>query len=306
MKNILVIGSINMDMVVSAGRVPLPGETVIGDDFCTLPGGKGANQAVAAAKLCGDVKMLCRVGNDLYGQRLLENLHTHGVQTPGRCVAEISSGIAVITVCGGENSIIVVRGANAEVTPAFIKENVEFLQWADIVVMQFEIPMETVLYAARKAKEHGCVTLINPAPLLPVPNELLQNTDILVLNEHEAGQMLGRVLSTIEEGKAAVSALLETDIGQIIITLGGQGAVYNSCGEIRHQPAFDVAVVDTTAAGDSFIGGICAGLCMGFSTDKAVLYATGVAAITVSSMGACASLPDAEQVEAFLRERAMA
>lgn len=303
MKNILVIGSVNMDMVITTERIPCLGETVIGGEFRTLPGGKGGNQALAAAKLGGKVKMMCRVGNDIYGETLIQNLQEYGIETAQDCSVQTNSGIAMITVCGGDNSIILSQGANAEWTTEFIDANLDMIKWADILLLQFEIPMETVLYAAEKAKENDCVVLINPAPMLPVPSELLQYTDIFVPNQYEAGHLLGKTIETLEEGKAAVSELFKSGIGQIIITMGADGALYNVGNEIRHQSIFRVPAVDTTAAGDSFIAGVCVGLCRGYSIDKAVLFATAVSAITVSSMGASSSLPTAVQVNDFLNQR---
>ena len=207
MKHILVIGSINMDLTIHTPRLPRLGETITGSDFATTPGGKGANQAVAAARLGGRVRMIGGVGMDVYAARIEENLRRAGVVTDGVFSFDTTSGIAVITVCGGDNHIILDRGANEHITPSIIDQNLHLLEWADLVLFQLEIPLETIVYAAAQARRLGAKILLNPAPMQPLPDELLQSTDIFVPNQHEAGQLLGRTISTLSQAAQAAREL---------------------------------------------------------------------------------------------------
>lgn len=300
MKNILVIGSINMDMVIHTPRIPVLGETISGSNFATIPGGKGENQAVACSRLGCNVKMIGGVGNDIYGNALLKNLSENNVGTDGIKVFDTTSGIAIITVCGGDNHIILDSGANGMVDKATIDENMALIRWADIVVFQFEIPEDSIYYAMKIAKENHKTTILNPAPMIDFDSEILQYVDIFIPNQHEAGQLLGINICSVADGKNAVSQLLELGIEQVIITLGSDGCVYNVGKEIKHQGIFPINVVDTTAAGDSFIGGICKGLCSNFDIEKTILYATAVSALTVSKKGATTSLPYENEVNKFI------
>ena len=297
MKNILIIGSINIDLVINTDILPKLGETVHGKNFMTSYGGKGANQAVAVAKLYGEADMIGAVGNDEFGKLLKANLEHHAIRTKGVRISDTNSGVAVITVCGGDNHIILDGGANDTVTPAWIDENVNLIQNADIVIFQLEIPMETIIYAAKKSKEYGCKVLLNPAPAAKLPKELLEYCDIIVPNEHEAA-----IITGYEDEETALKALWNNGKRSVIITLGSKGCLYNEALTIKRQQAFPIKAVDSTAAGDSFIGGYCSALAEGKSMDEAIRFATAVSAITVSRPGAGASIPTREEAEEFLKK----
>lgn len=297
MKNILIIGSINIDLVINTDILPKLGETVHGKNFMTSYGGKGANQAVAVAKIYGEADMIGAVGCDEFGKLLKANLESNNIKTEGVKIAETNSGVAVITVCGGDNHIILDGGANDTVSPAWIDANINLIKNADIVIFQLEIPMETIIYAAKKAKEFGCKVLLNPAPAAKLPEELLLFTDIIIPNEHEAAIITGKTDET-----EALKALWNDGKRTVIITLGEKGSLYNEGNEIKSQKAFPVKAVDSTAAGDSFIGGFCSMIAEVKTMEEAVRFATSVSAITVSRPGAGASIPTREEAEAFLKE----
>lgn len=298
MKNILIIGSINIDLVINTDILPKLGETIHGKNFMTSYGGKGANQAVAVAKLYERADMIGAVGNDEFGKLLKNNLEANHINTKGVKIADTNSGVAVITVCGGDNHIILDGGANDMVSPAWIDQNIDLIQNADIVIFQLEIPMETIIYASKKAKECGCKVLLNPAPAAKLPEELLKYIDIMIPNEHEAALITG-----FEDEVEALKALYDHGNRQVIITLGSKGCIYNDGTEIKTGKAFPVKAIDSTAAGDSFIGGYCAALCEGKNMDEAIRFATAVSAITVSRVGAGASIPTRNEVEEFLKNR---
>ena len=296
MKNILIIGSINIDLVIHTDILPKLGETLHGSNFMTAYGGKGANQAVAVAKLYGKADMIGAVGHDEFGKLLKGNLEANNVRTEGVKIADTNSGVAVITVCGGDNHIILDGGANDAVSPAWIDANIDLIKNADIVIFQLEIPMETIIYAAKKAKEYGCKVLLNPAPAAKLPEELLDYTDIIIPNEHEAA-----IITGYENEEDALKALYNDGKRNVIITLGSKGCLYNDGTTLKKQKAFAVKAVDSTAAGDSFIGGYCSALCEGKTMDEAIHFATAVSAITVSRSGASVSIPTRDEVETFLQ-----
>ena len=298
MKNILIIGSINIDLVINTDILPKLGETVHGKNFMTSYGGKGANQAVAVAKLYGKADMIGAVGNDEFGKLLKTNLENQAIRTKGVKIADTNSGVAVITVCGGDNHIILDGGANDTVTPSWIDKNIDLIQNADIVIFQLEIPMETILYAAKKSKACGCKVLLNPAPAAKLPEELLEYCDIIVPNEHEAA-----IITGYDDEETALKALWNNGKRSVIITLGNKGCLYNEGLTIKRQQAFPIKAIDSTAAGDSFIGGYCSAVAEGKSMDEAIRFATAVSAITVSRSGAGASIPTREEAETFLKKQ---
>lgn len=300
MNKILVVGSVNIDLVIKTERIPSLGETVSGSGFSTICGGKGANQAVAIAKSGGDVTMLACVGDDVYGKMAISNLNRAGVCPAVKVCDNAPTGVAVITVCGGDNHIILDAGANGLVTKEMIAANEALFQAADIVVLQLEIPMEAVETAARLAKKHGCTVVLNPAPFQHLSRELILNVDLFVPNEFEASQVVGFEISGKEQVKKAICALEEMGIKQPVITLGAQVSAFRYGGEVVFQPAFRVTAVDTTAAGDTFIGGICACLCRGLTLKESVRYASAASAIAVSRFGASVSVPSKEEVLTFL------
>ncbi|MBQ8525629.1 MAG: ribokinase [Clostridia bacterium] len=296
MKKILVIGSINMDITTVTSRMPKIGETIVGESFSTQPGGKGANQAVAIAKLGGNVKFFGALGNDLYGKRLAENLSSNNVEFCGVVIEDIPSGTAVITVVEGDNCIILNPGANDCVTPDMIKKNEKLFEEADYVLMQLEIPVESVLTAAKLAKAHGCTVIVNPAPYKELPGEIYDYIDMIVPNEHEAESMTGIYPEDEESCKKAIEALLSKGIKSAAVTLGSKGSVYSMNGSLVFTPAKKVKAVDTTAAGDTFIGGMLTYLSMDKTMEEAVKFGTAASAITVTRLGAADSIPSAEEV----------
>ena len=295
MKHILVVGSINADLVIQTPRMPRMGETVRGGGFCVNTGGKGANQAAAIAKLGGDIKLLGCVGADPYGEMLLSDLSRFGVQTGSAQTVDTPTGVALITVCGGDNCIILDAGANACMTPEVIDANAALFAWADYCVLQLEIPLETVLHAARTAKKHGAKVVLNPAPMCPLPDELLTLVDLFVPNNSEAELFLGHPVEGIEGAKAAVAEIRERGVPDVIITLGSDGCVYANGDTVQHHGIVDTPVVDATA-----VAGVLVCLTEGKPMAEAVRFATHASALCVSRSGAMASVPTRDEVEAFM------
>jgi len=303
MKNILIIGSLNTDLVIYTDRMPQIGETIQGNDFMVNSGGKGFNQAVAVSKLGGNVKILGCVGNDANAEMLRENAEKNGVCTDGFITTDTSTGVAVITVFGGDNSIILHRGANWCMTPENIDKNLDLIKWADYVVFQFEIPMETVLYAAKIAKKLNKTVVVNPAPMCDFPEELLSYTDIFTPNRIECETLLKKTLSTNEELIDAVYKLQSMGISQVVITLGSDGCIYNVSDKVKIQPIVKTTVVDTTAAGDSFLGGFLVSIAKGKTVTEAVEIATYTSSIVVGRIGASKSIPTSEEVEELSKRK---
>lgn len=299
MIDILVIGSLNADLVVRAPRFPLPGETISGEDLVILPGGKGANQAVAAARQGARVAMLGRVGSDSFGPTLLHNLQQNGVDTTYVQTDLSATGAAIIVVDeNGQNSIVLSPGANARVTPADV--DAFPLRQVEALLLQFEIPLETVLHAARLGRQNGLRVILNPAPARRFPASLLADVDILVPNESELALLTGQAVTDIRSAEAAAKTLLAQGAKTIIVTLGKDGALLATEKQTSHFPAFPVQVVDTTAAGDAFIGGLAAALLKGASLEEAVRYGNACGALAAAKFGAQPSLPTQAEVEQFL------
>ncbi len=297
---IVVVGSSNTDMIVQADRLPLPGETVLGGDLAIAPGGKGANQAVAAARLGAAVTFVARVGQDMFGREAVENFHREGLDI--RYLAQdpqAPSGVALIIVGpGGQNIIAVAPGANRRLTPADVEAARPAFAQARAVLLQLEIPIETVLAAAQAGRAAGATVILNPAPApsRPLPVALFEAVDILTPNETEAAVLTGK-----QEPEEAAAALLARGVGTVIVTLGAEGAlVATGSDHMRRIPGFRVKAVDATAAGDAFNGGLAVALARGEPLDAAVRYAHAVAALSVTRLGAQPSLPTAAEVEAFL------
>jgi ribokinase len=302
MKKILVVGSINMDLVMNSPRMPRLGETLHGEGFSVVEGGKGANQAVSAARLGCDVCMLGAVGADMYGDRLLENLSENRVLTEGVSRVDGSSGVAVIAVVEGDNFIILEKGANGKVDEDMILQKRALIESCDIVVMQFEIPMEAVMLTARLAHEAGKTVIVNPAPVTEFPHELYGYTDIFIPNHHEAGLLLGRQIETVLDGERALLEFVALGVKNPLITMGELGCVFYDGQKVCYVPAYKVKAVDSTGAGDSFIGGLCAAFSDGKTLTEAVKFATAVSAVTVMTLGASPSFPTRERVSEFLKE----
>ena len=304
-KNVLVVGSINVDYVINTERLPKLGETITGSSFSMNFGGKGANQAVAIAKAGCKVKMLGAVGCDLSGSLAIENLEKCGVDASAVKKTDAPTGAAVITVCGGDNHIILDIGANGLVTPDLISENESLFNWADILVMQYEIPIESVIAAAKMAKEKGKTVILNPAPVKEVEGELYGYLDWIIPNEFEAGLITGIEQNNDTDAALAMQKLREMGAENVIVTLGGRGCAYHNGENVAYAGIFNVKKVDTTAAGDSFIGGLCAAFCDGKNIDEAVYYASATSSITVSRPGAAVSIPTSDEVKEFLSKNKM-
>lgn len=298
MNKITVIGSLNIDMVVEAPRIPHKGETILGRGFTTLPGGKGANQAVAAARLGGEVYMVGCVGSDMYGRSLIDNLETNDVNTSNIAITDISStGVAVIIIQDGDNSIIVDPGANYCLTPLMIDSLEYVIKESYIVLLQMEIPLETIERAVELTKRNGVKILLNPAPAAKLKDEFLKKLDIITPNETESEIITGIKITSIEDAENSVRWFMNKGIRQVVITLGERGAVYNDCDNIIHKSAVKVEAVDTTAAGDSFSGALAFALSSGMDINAAVDLAIKVGALTVTKKGAQASLPTLDEVK---------
>jgi len=303
MVNAVVVGSINMDVVLSVERFPQPGETLTGLELNHYPGGKGANQAVAIARMGTSVAMIAHVGSDGYGQQLLSGLNNNSVITTAVGKKEdVSSGLAFITVDSkGENNIVLIPGANHELSPDDVESNLNIISKAKAVVIQFEIPMETNRRALELAKQHDKLTIVNPAPALPPEDAkaAVEHADVLVVNETEAALLSGLPVNDTEEARHAGKKLLSSGPEAVIVTLGAEGAVLVTADQATHLPAPEVDVVDTTAAGDAFIGALTAALINGESMQDAVELANCAGALAVTKPGAQPSLPTMDDVITF-------
>lgn len=301
MASILVVGSLNADLVVRSPRFPKPGETISGEDLRIIPGGKGANQAVAAARQGASVAMVGRVGNDSFGPDLINNLKQNNVETSHVQIdPESATGTATIIVdASGQNSIVLSPGGNGRVSPADL-EDVSFSDH-ELLLLQLEIPIETVRSAAKRARESGLRVVLNPAPAVSaLPAELLSLSNFLVPNEGELSLLTGQAVHDIPSAEKAARSLLERGTQHVIVTLGASGALVVNSELTRHIPSFAVEVVDTTAAGDAFIGGFASALLENRSLEQAVRYGCACGALAVTKFGAQPSLPTREDVERFL------
>jgi len=297
-KPIVVVGSINIDMVASTERIPLAGETVSGHDFQLIPGGKGANQAVAVARLGYPVQMVGKVGSDIFGTQMLENLAHEGVDTAAVGKAPGSSGVAMIAVAAdGENSIMVVPGANALVSPEYLEEHAEVIRGAGVVLAQLEIPLETVLRLAAMCRESGVPLMLDPAPARTLPDELFRGLAWFTPNETEVAFFTETAGGT----EKVARGLLEKGLEGVILKMGAKGSyVATRGGEEAAVGAFAVKAVDTTAAGDAFNGAFATALMLGINVAESGRFASAAAAISVTRKGAQPSMPTRTEVEAML------
>lgn len=295
--HIVVVGSINMDMVVRAPRHPAPGETILGTDFQTFPGGKGANQAVAAARLGGKVMMVGRVGTDPFGDVLLANLNKDGIDTQYVYRTEATaSGVALITVSeSGQNNIVVVPGANWKLLPSDVQAAEPAFKGADVVLLQLEIPIETAAAAVHMAKRYGAQVVFNPAPAQPLDASLLAEVDFLVPNEQELSLLTG-----LQPIKLAAHSLQSIGVKHLIVTLGSKGVYVLEGGNSTRLPSHPVHVIDTTAAGDAFVGAFAVGLTEGLSPHQAAAMGNAAGALSVTGAGAQPSLPTRASLNEFL------
>ena len=298
MSGIVVIGSSNTDMVIQSEHLPAPGETILGGEFFMNPGGKGANQAVAAAKLGGDVVFVARVGDDIFGQEAVAGFKLEGINTDFIVTdPEQPSGVATIMVDGkGENCIAVASGANNRLSPADVDQAMAQVDAADVLLMQLETPIETIEYVASLGSEKGKTVILNPAPAQALSDELLAKLDVITPNETEAEMLTGIKVENLADAEKAAQALREKGVGTVIITLGSQGAFVLSDSFTGMVATRKVEAVDTTAAGDTFNGALAVGMANGQAIEAAVGFANKAATISVTRLGAQASVPSLEEV----------
>ncbi|MCR4424946.1 MAG: ribokinase [Firmicutes bacterium] len=302
---IVVLGSLNMDLVTRVSRLPMKGETLTALGFHTVPGGKGANQALAAARLGADVRMIGRVGRDAYGEMLLANLCADGADV-SHVVLDSSAptGMAFITVdTAGANTIVVYPGANAHCSEEDVDACRSLISGARVLIAQLEIPVETVEYAFELARASSVMTILNPAPARKLPAALLASTDLLIPNEVEAGLLSGMPVSDPDSALRAAAHLREQGPARVVITLGSKGAIYAGPEGTIHGHAFRVQAVDSTAAGDAFIGAWAAAWTRGAAISESLRYASAAGAAATTTVGAQSSLPRPEQVLALLEQR---
>ena len=294
MPDILVVGSLNTDLVVRAPRFPKPGETISGEDLQVIPGGKGANQAVAAARLGSSVSMLGRVGKDNFGDLLLGNLRSNHVDSHLVQRDDSSTGTTIIIVDSkGQNSIVLSAGANGKVSSADITSFLDH----KLLLLQLEIPLETVLSAAQRAHENGSRVILNPAPAQQIPAALIALADFIIPNETELSLLTELPVIDIHSTEQAARKLLEQGAQNVIVTLGSKGALIVTPKQVTHVDTYEVDVVDTTAAGDAFIGGFSTALLQDRSLEESVRYGCACGALAATKFGAQPSLPTKEDVE---------
>lgn len=292
-KKIVVVGSCNTDMVIKADRLPIPGETVLGGTFFMNPGGKGANQAVAAARMGGNVTLISKTGNDVFGKQSMmlydaENIKTDFIfSDPNN-----PSGVALITVdSNGENCIVVASGANANLFPADIDKAHDEIENCDLVLMQLEIPIDTVEYVAEIASSKNIKVILNPAPARALSDDLLKNLYIIIPNRSEAEILSGIKVTDLEKARQAADIISAKGVNIVVVTLGAEGALIKEFDDYHFVEAVKVDAMDTTAAGDVFCGSVCVGLAEGKSIIDSVKMAARASAITVTRMGAQSSIP---------------
>ena len=303
MTRVCVVGSLNMDLVIKAPRLPVRGETVTGGEFATFRGGKGANQAVAAARLGAHVAMVGCVGDDLFGRQLLDGLREEGIDIRGvHTDRGAPSGVALITVDPtGHNTIVVAPGANRRVTTADIEAAQGVLAESDVLLMQLEVPVDAVLHAARFAREQGRRVILDPAPAGPLPPELYEHVSLINPNEGEAQRLTGIPVDDDAGVRSAAEALLARGCSAVVIKLGEKGA-FVAWGTVREMvEGIRVQAVDTTAAGDAFAGALAVALAEGRDTVAAARFANLVGALSVTRMGAQPSMPTRDEVAAQAR-----
>ncbi|WP_043199737.1 ribokinase [Pseudomonas putida] len=291
---VVVVGSLNMDLVARAQRLPRAGETLPGESFFTVPGGKGANQAVAVARLGGSVAMIGNVGDDDYGRQLHRALYVEGIDCQGVSTCPgMSSGVALITVdAASQNCIVIIPGGNGLLTPQSVQRFDALLQAAEVVICQLEVPADTVAWTLARAHELGKQVILNPAPATgPLPADWFARIDYLTPNESEAEALTGVAVTDQDSARRAGERLLQLGAGKVIITLGAQGALLVTANGHQHFPAPVVQPLDTTAAGDTFIGGFAAGLVRGLEEGEAIAFGQRAAALSVTRAGAQPSIP---------------
>ncbi|WP_426153351.1 ribokinase [Pseudomonas sp. DC3000-4b1] len=302
--DIVIVGSLNMDLVIRAKRMPRPGETLAGDTFTTVPGGKGANQAVAAARLGASVAMVGCVGDDAYGERLRAGLMIEAIDCRAlTTLSNVSTGVASIVVDEqSQNAILIVAGANGQLTPELLEQFDAVLDSARIVICQLEVPVPTVQHALTRARQLGKTVILNPAPAVgPLPAEWYPLIDYLVPNESEAQALTGIAVNSPESAEQAARILRDAGARNVVITLGERGVFKLGDKGGGHWPAPSVNALDSTAAGDTFVGGFAAALAAGQSEGDALRFAQAAAALSVTRAGAQPSIPTYAEVKDFSR-----
>ncbi|AYM92698.1 MULTISPECIES: ribokinase [Serratia] len=302
---LVVLGSINADHILNINQFPQPGETVIGQQYKVAFGGKGANQAVAAGRSGADIAFIACVGADDIGERIRQQLATDRIDTqPIEAIADSTTGVALIFVnAEGENVIGIDAGANAAVTPDYLNRYRQRVIDADALLMQLESPLETVIAAAKLAKQHQTQVILNPAPACELPDELLAMIDMITPNETEAQRLTGIAVNNDADAERAANSLHDKGIGCVIITLGSRGVWLSENGKGKLVPGFKVKAVDTIAAGDTFNGALVTALLEGKVMSDAVRFAHAAAAIAVTRPGAQPSVPWREEIDAFLQQQ---
>jgi ribokinase len=302
---IVVVGSINMDLVVKSSKFPLPGETVIGSDLQTFPGGKGANQAVAASRLGAEVQMVGCVGNDVFGEDLIKNLKINNVKTDFvKKIKNKSSGIAMIIVSeNGQNSIVLAPGANKMVNKELVKKAENVIKNSDALIVQFEIPLDVVFYTIDMAKTFEKKIFLNPAPAQKIPDAILKKIDYIIPNETETTIITGIQVKDLNTAKRAVENLINRGSKSVILTLGENGSLVVSEKEMTYLPAYNIKVVDTTAAGDAYVAAFVLGILRNLTAKRAAEYANIAGALASTKLGAQSSLPTRKDIEMFLKNR---
>lgn len=307
MKKILVVGSSNTDLIIKVSEIPRPGETLLGGAFQTFQGGKGANQAVAAARGGGDVVFIASVGNDNYGAESIKGYKLDNINTEDiKICKSIPSGIAMITISeSGENAITVASGANAELKPEDLDEAEEAFHEAEYMLVQLETPLDTVQKAVEMCAEFETKVILNPAPSAELPDEIISRIDIITPNETEAERLTGVVVKEEQDASKAAAVLHKRGIDTVIITLGSRGAFLSDriTGVSKTVPGFKVEATDTTAAGDVFNGQLAVALAEGLALEDAIHQAHAAAALSVQKLGAQSSIPRREETDYFLEEQ---
>ncbi|CAG8863080.1 Ribokinase [Pseudomonas fluorescens] len=291
---VVVVGSLNMDLVAWAERLPRGGETLPGERFFTAPGGKGANQAVAAARLGATVAMIGNVGDDAYGQQLRQALAQERIDCQAVSVCQgVSSGVALIVVdATSQNAIVFIPGGNGQLLPESVQRFDALLQGAEVIVCQLEVPLATVAWTLQRGRELGKTVILNPAPAAgPLPQGWLGHIDYLIPNESEAEALTGLPVHDLHSACRAAERLIRWGVGKVIVTLGAQGVLFADGSGSQHYPAPQVAALDTTAAGDTFVGGFAAALAQGLAEGDAIGLGQRAAAISVTRAGAQPSIP---------------
>jgi ribokinase len=302
---IAVVGSANVDLTTFSDRFPRPGETIFGQRFDLGFGGKGANQAVAA-RLCGaEVVMVAKLGNDLFGEATVRNFKTLGIDATHVTIVDgVSSGVAPIFVdAEGQNRILVVKGANDTLTPADVDAAADALRSVDTIVLQFEIPLETIYYVVQFARKNNIRCIVNPAPAQPVDLQQLRDADYFIPNETEAEVITGLPVHSIDDAKNCAASLLQQGFKRVIITLGGRGSLLASVEGTRLMEPFAVTPTDTTGAGDAFIGSFATFLASGLEENESLARANLYAALSTTRVGTQKSFPTRAEFEAELTKR---